>query len=70
MENNRIKKELHKQKPTAEFGYNVDNNWWYSAEVVLDNEEYIVNFKVPVSDMGENTFDRYIPAQLLIRWMV
>lgn len=70
MNTTEIKKALYKQKPIAEYAYSKDRVWTYSTEVVIDNREEEVLFQVPIEEMGEATFEKELPAQLLIRWMV
>lgn len=66
---NEIKKVLYKEKPIAKSLKTVG---------IFDSETYIyyaltslglIEFKVPLSEMGENIFDDEVPAQLLIRWI-
>lgn len=57
-----IKKELYKQKPTANFLKNEDDAVYYTT--LLNGLD--ITFKIPHQ---EATFDRQVPAQLLIRWL-
>jgi hypothetical protein len=67
MDKNTIKKELYKQKPIAEVGFERDDYIHYSTLLIIDGIEEIVNFEVPITeDQNENE----LPAQLLIRWLV
>jgi hypothetical protein len=68
MDINTIKKELYKQKPIAEFGYTDGIFAYYSTELTIGGSEEIINFKVPETEA--DGFDKSIPAQLLIRWLV
>lgn len=65
---NEVKKRLYKEKPiahrTATQGTEGDI-WYYQAHM----ENLSVAFSVPVIEMGENEFEKEIPAQLLIRWI-
>jgi len=67
MDKNTIKKELYKQKPIAEVDFERGDYIHYSALLIIDGIEEIVNFEVPITeDQNENE----LPAQLLIRWLV
>lgn len=74
MNKTEIKKALYKQKPVAERGYDEGNHTIYSAEVVIDNTEEEVKFKIPNEELkdeeGNLIFGEEEPAQLLIRWLV
>jgi len=62
-----IKKELYKQKPTAEVDFERGDYIHFSTVIIFDGMEEIINFEVPMTeDFGVNE----IPAQLLIRWLV
>jgi hypothetical protein len=67
MDKNTIKKELYKQKPIAEVDFERGDYIHYSALLIIDGIEEIVNFEVP---MTEDPNENEIPAQLLIRWLV
>lgn len=62
-----IKKKLYREKPIAHLDYETDTLRVYLT--CLQDGQYI-QFKVPLSEMGENPFKEEEPAQLLIRWMV
>lgn len=67
MTSTEIKKELYKQKPLAEVGYEKDGFIYFSTEIIFNGYDEIIEFEVPISeDFGENT----VPAQLLIRWLI
>lgn len=68
MDKNTIKKELYKQKPTAEFGYIANGFKNYSCLLTIDNIEEEVTFRIPLSDCPETLTDK-VEAQLLIRWL-
>lgn len=62
-----IKKELYKQKPIADYGYEYEGYKFYTAKFKrADNDMETVRFKIPVN---ECQFENEVPAQLLIRWM-
>ena len=65
MEKNEIKKELYKQKPTAEFQYIRKGNAYYRKII---NEEIVI-FEIPISDMGDADFGINMEAKLLQRWI-
>ena len=69
MDTTLIKKELYKQKPIAELGFENEEFKTYSCELVLDGVEEIINFEIPKSDCAESLTDK-IEAHLLIRWLV
>lgn len=63
---NEIKKALYKEKLIAsQIAYDTDN-FYYRVNCSLGD----VNFKVPITDMGETLFKQQEPAQLLIRWTI
>ncbi len=66
----RIKKELYRQKPTAKRYWMGQSDHQYITEIMMPGSaNYKVYFKIPVSEIGENTFSYEEPAQLLIRWL-
>lgn len=66
LDKNTIKKELYKQKPTADFNFERNGYKNYSTQLIFDNTEEIVEFSIPVR---ECEFEEVVPAQLLIRWL-
>lgn len=62
-----VKKELYKQKPTADFNYESNEFKTYSTELLIDGIEEIIKFKIPTK---ECEFEEVVPAQLLIRWLI
>lgn len=72
MTTNELKKALYKEKPIArmimegESPEGTEYTYWYGTQLA---DETVVTFKVPRSEMGENEFEKEVPAQLLIRWM-
>ena len=69
MTKNDIKKALYKQNPWASKNFVTDGVVNYSTEIEFDNTEEIVEFEVPISDMGENVFEDTLEAKFLIRWL-
>lgn len=74
MEKSEIKKALYKEKPIAKYNgtknslsYPVISSDGYATKL---NDGTDVFFLVPHKEMGENHFEKEMPAQLLIRWMV
>jgi hypothetical protein len=67
MEKNEIKKLLYKQDPIATRVNYTETEYDYVAYV---NEDYLVKFKVPTSDMGDGKFTPEMQAKYLIRWIV
>ena len=62
-----IKKALYKEKPTAKFNHTQDDFLYYKT--VLSNDR-VVDFKIPISEVGNTTFYADMEAQLLIRWIL
>ena len=68
MDINEIKKALYREKPNAFLNSpETDEIWKYRAWLA---DGTLINFEVPISDMGENKFEELESAQLLIRWLV
>lgn len=66
-----IKKELYKQKPTAELGIIRGGKCYYRAYLNNNTDDVIcITFEIPVTDMGEATFLPVMDAKLLNRWIV
>lgn len=63
---NEIKKAIYKDKPPAIFLKIQSGHAYYSA--TLKNEK-IVMFDIPVSDMGNASFESVMDAKLLNRWI-
>jgi hypothetical protein len=73
MEKNDIKKELYKQKPVATLAYIRKGIAVYETtlkDVNPTGDSLSVFFEVPVSDMGDATFNYVMDAKLLIRWII
>lgn len=74
MINNEIKKALYREKPVAKemdvvSADNLSGTEPYSVYWATVNDT-IVNFVIPHSEMGDTRFQKEIPSQLLIRWLV
>ena len=70
MEINEIKKELYKQKPTANLMFIRVGNVYYDTTIKnADGDDTNVMFIVPVNDMGEADFFPEMDAKLLIRYI-
>lgn len=65
---NEIKKQIYKQKPTAVFVKIVKGIAVYRT-YALRPYERVIYFNVPVADMGDATFELYMDAKLLIRYI-
>lgn len=63
-----IKKELYKQKPVAIFERATKTALLYSAELIEGAET--IYFSVPFIDIGDASFEREMPSQLLIRYLI
>jgi len=61
-----IKKEIYKQKPEASLRYIRMGNAYYYADL----REERVEFKIPVTDMGDADFKPRMEAKLLNRWII
>jgi len=69
MEKNDIKKELYKQKPIAKLKFIIIGNAYYETTIKNGDEDYIVQFVVPVNDMGETDFFPEMDGKLMIRYI-
>lgn len=67
MELSNIKKALYKENPQASFKHIKKGTAHYSAHVV--SLETIVNFEIPVNDMGDSEFKSFMDSKYLIRWI-
>lgn len=68
MELNDIKKVLYKENPSAILKQIRKGTAYYSAHVVsLDT---VIQFQIPVEDMGDADFLSSMDSKLLIRWIV
>lgn len=65
MSNNETKKLLYKVKPIATCFCKTPLTWWYDCTV----EDIYIIFKVPISEMGDLSFEDREQAQLLIRYI-
>lgn len=81
MEKNEIKKALYKQSPEAIFQYARKDGLFYEAVIGNDQqtelfgenvprELKIIKFLVPLSDIGDATFEAKEQAKLLIRYII
>lgn len=62
-----IKKALYKEKPLARLDFIRIGTAYYNT--TLENGT-VVNFEVPVTDMGEADFTTTMEGKLLQRWIV
>ncbi len=60
------KKLLYKENPKAQFDYIRQGKAYYHS----DTTEGIVNFEIPVSDMGSADFFPEMESKFLNRWIV
>ena len=67
MTKDQIKKEIYKQKPTADFNYENSEFKNYSIQIVIDGIEEIIEFRVPIK---ECRFNETVDAELLIEWLI
>jgi len=68
MEKNEIKKALYKENPQAVLKHIRKGVVYYSAHIA--STEQVVQFEVPVDDMGDADFLSNMDGKLLIRWIV
>lgn len=66
MEKNEIKKLLYRENPIAVFNYIRKGNAYYQTKTI----DVIIDFVIPVSDMGEANFLNEMDSKSLIRWIV
>ena len=69
MENNKIKKLLLRNAPTADFNYIRKGNAYYTTRVNDDDRIIEVTFEIPVVDMGDADFKKVMEAKLLSCWI-
>lgn len=67
MNKNEIKKALYRQKPTATL---TDYKGDYKHYVTQLEDKSIIEFHVPISDMGDAEFGSTMESHLLIRYLV
>jgi hypothetical protein len=67
MELNEIKKSLYKENPRAVLRMIRKSVAYYSANLVSNDS--IVQFQVPIEDMGDADFLSSMDSKLLIRWI-
>lgn len=67
MELNEIKKSLYKENPHAVLKMIRKSVAYYSAHLV--SNDLIVQFQVPIEDMGDADFLSTMDSKLLIRWI-
>lgn len=69
-----IKKELYKQKPSAELVFIRKGIAYYDATLRIDDNGIstfkTIFFEIPVSDMGDADFTPTMDAKLLNRWLI
>ena len=71
MEKNEIKKALYKQNPIAELEYIRKGNAYYLATVEDDEAGSVfIKFEIPVKDMGDADFKKFMESKLLQRWLM
>lgn len=67
MNKTEIKKELYKQKPTADFNKEYSESKQYSCQIEVEGQMKPLYFRVP---LDECEFEETVPTQLLIRWLI
>ena len=68
MENTKefIKKELYKQKPTADLHKDYGGYKEYTCRINIYGDLKVIFFNIPIKECD---FEETVPAQLLIRWL-
>ncbi len=70
MELNEIKKILYKEKPLAIFEKATRDTLMYRSTVKKNQDEDMdLYFVIPISDIGDAVFERFMEAQFLIRYI-
>lgn len=67
MELNDIKKTLYKENPSAVLKHIRKGVAYYSSHIVSTDK--VIQFEVPVNDMGDADFLTHMDSKLLIRWI-
>jgi len=68
---NEIKKRLYREKPLAIFERATKSNLWYRCTFGEKHEDgWTIYFDIPINDIEDATFERFMPAQQLIRWLI
>lgn len=68
---NDIKKKLYRFNPIADFNKIRMGIAYYSLFLGDGGQDTeVINFEIPVTDMGEADFTTQMPAKYLIRWLV
>jgi hypothetical protein len=71
MELNKIKIALYKEKPLAIIIKVTKSSITYRTTIKADGSEDIsIYFDVPLSEIGDAVFERFMDAKLLIRWII
>lgn len=68
MELNEIKKALYKENPHATLKHIRKGTAYYSSHV--PSLDKVIQFEIPVEDMGDADFLAHMDSKLLIRWIV
>jgi len=69
MELNEIKKALYKQKPTATL-VNISKNGLLYTCSIYEDKFISIDLLIPLTDLGDATFNNKMDAKLLIRWII
>ena len=67
MEKNELKKALYKQNPTAGLVFIRKGTAYYRCNL---EDGTLVQFEIPISDMGDSDFHNEMDSKYLIRWIV
>jgi len=65
-----IKKAIYQQNPKAKLGTVNKSGIYYASWVKMYGEEEPLRFFIPLSDMGDASFEYEMPAKFLIRWLL
>lgn len=66
MEKNEIKKLLYRENPMAKFKYIRKGIAYYEAK----SNDVVINFEIPINDMGDADFFDEMDSKLLIRYII
>jgi len=70
MSNFEIKKQIYKQEPIAEFKFILANTAYYTTNIKIGDTNCMINFLIPITDMGGAKFENKMEAKHLIRWII
>ncbi len=69
MDKTLIKKEIYKQKPTANLKFIRKNVAYYNCDILVEDINSTISFEIPTDDMGDADFYNEMEAKFLLRWL-